>query len=74
MSVGFEGFRPDAEYPVSLERGVARSGDTWMLDPAYAVFQRTGVRDTRRQPVIELLRYQSNAPFGIVGLAGNVAE
>ena len=65
---------PNAEYPVFLERGVARSGDTWMRDHAYAVFQRTGVRDTRRQTVIELLRSKSNAPFGIVGLAGNVAE
>ena len=45
-----------------------------MQDPAYAVFQRPGAREVRRQPVTELLRYQSNAPFGIVGLDGNVAE
>ena len=45
-----------------------------MRDPTFAVFQRAGIRDKRRQPVTELLRHQANAPFGIVGLAGNVAE
>jgi formylglycine-generating enzyme required for sulfatase activity len=64
----------DAEYPVYIDHGVAKSGDYWMRDPAFAVFQRSGVREVRRQPVAELLRSQAAAPFGIVGFAGNVSE
>jgi formylglycine-generating enzyme required for sulfatase activity len=65
---------PAAEFPVFLENGVPRSGEYWMRDPGFAVFQRSGSREDRRAPVTELLRREKNAPFGIVGFAGNVAE
>jgi formylglycine-generating enzyme required for sulfatase activity len=64
----------DAVYPVYLDHGVARSGEYWMREPSFAVFQRRGLREARRQPVAELLRAQASSPFGIVGFAGNVAE
>jgi eukaryotic-like serine/threonine-protein kinase len=64
----------EAEYPVYLDHGVARSGEYWMRDPSFAVFHRRGLREARRQPVAELVRAQANSPFGIVGFAGNVAE
>jgi hypothetical protein len=63
----------DARYPVYLDHGTPRSDEFWMRDPSFANFQR-GTREPRRVPVNELLRSQSNAPFEIVGFAGNVAE
>ena len=44
-----------------------------MRDPSFAVFQRTREAGSARRQT-ELFRYQSTAPFGIVGFAGNVAE
>jgi hypothetical protein len=44
-----------------------------MREPRFANFQR-GAKEARRQPVAELVRDHASAPFGIVGLAGNVAE
>jgi formylglycine-generating enzyme required for sulfatase activity len=63
----------DAVYPVYMDHGSPKSSEFWMREPTFANFQR-GSREVKRLPVTELLRYQANAPFGIVGFAGNVAE